>query len=113
MKRIVSLLLCGLLHAALAAEPALCPPQKLCERASREVERLLRESGATGATILVDVNSGAVIAFANTTAEIGMTTPLKPLSLTKLFIGEQWWQHCGDKCDESLHASMTDRFVQE
>jgi hypothetical protein len=100
MKRIVSLLLCVLWNAAVAAEPPSCRPKALCERASREVERLLRESGAPGATVIVDVHSGAVIAFASTTPEIGLTTPLKPLSLTKLFIGEQWWQHCGNKCDE-------------
>jgi hypothetical protein len=89
-----------MLGLAVTAEPVPCRPKALCERANREVERLLRESGAPGATIIVDVHSGAVVAYASTTPEIGMVTPLSPLSLTKLFIGEQWWQHCGDKCED-------------
>lgn len=101
MRRAHFLALLLLLIPASASAASKCPRKRLCEAASREVEQLLRESGAPGASIIVDVHSGAVVAFVSTTPEIGMTTPLRPLSLTKLFIGEQWWQHCGAKCDDA------------
>lgn len=99
-------LITGLLCVTAAARAAPCRPKALCTRANQTLERLLQASGATGATIIVDVHSGAVVAFASTTPEIGMTTPLRPLSFAKLWIGEQWWQHCDKNCDDDAAVRL-------
>jgi hypothetical protein len=73
----------------------------VCEAANKRAIELMNARGLEAATAVFDVQTGALIAFAATpvlnaarkNAEpLNVTTPVAPLSLTKLFLAASWWE---------------------
>jgi beta-lactamase class D len=87
----------------------------VCEAANREAERLLAERRLAGAIVVQDVRSGALAAFASTSAPdarggapspatvplpsaapspaaaLDVGSPILPLSIVKLLLAASWW----------------------
>lgn len=73
----------------------------VCEAVNKRATELMNARGlAEAATLVLDVQTGALIAFAATPgpdgtarplAELNVTTPVLPLSLAKLFLAASWW----------------------
>jgi cell division protein FtsI/penicillin-binding protein 2 len=72
----------------------------VCEAANKRAIQLMNAKGLEAATLVLDVQTGALVAFgatpgANTPAKdvelLKVTTPVLPLSLTKLFLVASWW----------------------
>jgi cell division protein FtsI/penicillin-binding protein 2 len=72
----------------------------VCEAANTRVIELMNARGLEAATLVLDVQTGALIAFAATPGSnasgkgvepLKVTTPVLPLSLTKLFLVASWW----------------------
>jgi cell division protein FtsI/penicillin-binding protein 2 len=74
----------------------------VCEAANKRAIELMNARGLEAATLVLDVPTGALLAFAATPASnvaakgdepLNVTTPVLPLSLTKLFLAASWWDH--------------------
>ena len=68
--------------------------EAVCAAANERALELLRAAHLHGFTLMQDVRTGALVAFAATdpqTADVG--TLVLPLSLTKLFLAASWWDH--------------------
>jgi cell division protein FtsI/penicillin-binding protein 2 len=72
----------------------------VCEAANKHAIELMNARGLEAATAVFDVQTGALIAFAATPGPdaarkdaepLKVTTPILPLSLTKLFLAASWW----------------------
>lgn len=72
----------------------------VCEAANKRAIELMNARGLEAATLVLDVSTGALVAFAVTPASnvagksdepLNVTTPVLPLSLTKLFLAASWW----------------------
>lgn len=72
----------------------------VCEAANKHATELINARGVEAATAVFDVQTGALIAFAATPGPeanrkdarpLKVTTPVAPLSLTKLFLAASWW----------------------
>ena len=72
----------------------------MCEAANTRAFELIKARNLEAAIAVLDVQTGALVAFAaapgsNITAEgvapLKVTTPVLPLSLTKLFLAASWW----------------------
>jgi|GEM_PF-7023345 len=72
----------------------------VCEPANKRAIELMNARGLEAATVVLDVQSGALIVFAATPESnvsgkgvelLKVTTPVLPLSLTKLFLAASWW----------------------
>jgi cell division protein FtsI/penicillin-binding protein 2 len=72
----------------------------VCEAANKHAIELMNARNLEAATAVFDVQTGALIAFAATpgpeanrknTEPLKVTTPVAPLSLTKLFLAASWW----------------------
>jgi cell division protein FtsI/penicillin-binding protein 2 len=72
----------------------------VCEAANKRAIELMNARGLEAATLVLDVQTGALIAFAATPGSkapaksvepLKVTTPVLPLSLTKLLLVASWW----------------------
>jgi cell division protein FtsI/penicillin-binding protein 2 len=72
----------------------------VCEAANKRAIELMNAKGLEAATVVLDVQTGALVAFAATPGSnapakgaepLKVTTPVVPLSLTKLFLVASWW----------------------
>jgi hypothetical protein len=72
----------------------------VCEAANKRALDLMNARGLEAATLVLDVQTGALIAFAATPGSnapgkdvepLKVTTPVLPLSLSKLFLVASWW----------------------
>ena len=96
----------------------------VCEGANQRAIELMDARGLEAATAVFDVQTGALIAFAATpgpeasrknTEPLRVTTPVAPLSLTKLFLAASWWDHdlpdrtfdCTRSAAPNKHEPMT------
>jgi cell division protein FtsI/penicillin-binding protein 2 len=96
----------------------------VCEAANRRAIELMDARGLEAATAVFDVQTGALIAFAATpgpeasrknTEPLRVTTPVAPLSLTKLFLAASWWDQelpnrtfdCTRSATPNKHEPMT------
>jgi len=82
------------------ATPGTTPLRVVSEAANKRAVELMNARALEAATAVLDVQTGALIAFAatpgsNATAKeiepLTVTTPILPLSLTKLFLAASWW----------------------
>jgi cell division protein FtsI/penicillin-binding protein 2 len=84
--------------------PALCAAAleqgAVCEAANTRALELINARNLEAATAVLDVQTGALVAFAATPGPnapgkgadpLTVTTPVLPLSLTKLFLAASWW----------------------
>jgi cell division protein FtsI/penicillin-binding protein 2 len=74
----------------------------VCEAANKRAIELMNSRGLEAATLVLDVQTGALVAFAATPGSnapgkevepLRVTMPVVPLSLTKLFLVASWWDH--------------------
>ena len=96
----------------------------VCEAANKRAIELMNARGREAATAVFDVQTGALIAFAATpgpeasrknTEPLRVTTPVAPLSLTKLFLAASWWDRalpdrtfgCTRSATPNKHEPMT------
>jgi len=72
----------------------------VCEAANKRATELMNGRSLEAATLVMDVQTGALVAFAATPGSnapakgaepLTVTTPIVPLSLTKLFLVASWW----------------------
>lgn len=71
----------------------------VCEAANKRAIELMNARNLEAATLVLDVQTGALVAFAATAGSnpaegvepLKVTTPVVPLSLTKLFLVASWW----------------------
>jgi hypothetical protein len=72
----------------------------VCEAANRRASELMSARDLEAATLVLDVQTGALVAFAARPGSsvsgkgvepLKVTTPVLPLSLTKLFLVASWW----------------------
>jgi cell division protein FtsI/penicillin-binding protein 2 len=71
----------------------------VCEAANKRAIELMNARNLEAATLVLDVQTGALVAFAATPGSnpaegvepLKVTTPVVPLSLTKLFLVASWW----------------------
>jgi cell division protein FtsI/penicillin-binding protein 2 len=81
------------------------PAGIICPAANEEGLRLLRQRGFAGAIVVQDVRSGALVAYASLLAidanslsgirssNLEVTSPILPLSVSKVFLAASWWDH--------------------
>jgi cell division protein FtsI/penicillin-binding protein 2 len=91
----------------------------VCETANKRAIELMNARGLEAATAVFDVQTGALIAFASTpgpdaarkNAEpLKVTTPILPLSLTKLFLAASWWDRAlPDRSFDCTHNATPDK----
>ena len=66
----------------------------VCAAANRRAIEIMSASDLAAVTVVQDVRSGAVVAFAASRPSIlDVATPVLPLSLSKLLIEASWWDH--------------------
>jgi cell division protein FtsI/penicillin-binding protein 2 len=74
----------------------------ICAAANEEAARLIAARHLAGAIVIQDVRTGALVAFASVPAppdsagknlNIDVTSPVLPLSLTKVLLAASWWDH--------------------
>ncbi len=66
----------------------------VCAAASERALELLRSSGRAGVTVVQDVRTGALVAFAaSRPEELDVTTRVAPLSLSKVLLAASWWDN--------------------
>jgi hypothetical protein len=74
----------------------------VCEAANKHAIERMNARGLEAATLVLDVPTGGLVAFAATPASnvavkgdepLNVTTSVLPLSLTKLFLAASWWDH--------------------
>jgi Penicillin binding protein transpeptidase domain len=77
----------------------------ICNAANEEALRLLQVRRFAGAIVVQDVHSGALVAYASSPAiearvgteirssALGVTSPISPLSVSKVLLAASWWDH--------------------
>ncbi|HYL99632.1 MAG TPA: penicillin-binding transpeptidase domain-containing protein [Blastocatellia bacterium] len=66
----------------------------VCEAANQRALEILNANHAKAFIVVQDVQTGALVAFAATDpSELDVTTPVNPLSLSKLFLAASWWDN--------------------
>ena len=77
----------------LAAVACLSPPARAATRSDIEgrVLRLLEDSRARGAVVVLDVRTGEAVASVGSGRDV--SAPVLPLSLVKLYAAALWWDH--------------------
>ena len=66
----------------------------VCSAANKRALAIIRERQVKAITVVQDVRTGALVAFAAThRSELDITTPISPLSLSKLFVSASWWDN--------------------
>ena len=71
----------------------------VCEEANNHALELMKAGSLEAATVIQDVSTGALIAFASSSPEnardgqLAPNSPVLPLSLNKLLVAVSWWDH--------------------
>src|SRR5687767_8474254 len=81
---------------ALAASPCVTAlaQRAVCAAANKRAREILGASQLKAVTVLQDVRTGAIFAFAaSQPSEVDITTLISPLSLSKLLIAASWWDN--------------------
>jgi Penicillin binding protein transpeptidase domain len=66
----------------------------VCAAANKRALAIMRARRLKAITVVQDVRTGAIVAFASShPSEVDITTPISPLSLSKLFISASWWDN--------------------
>jgi cell division protein FtsI/penicillin-binding protein 2 len=77
---------------------------EVCEAANRRALDIMRAGNLEAITVVQDVKTGSLIAFAaSNPAKLDVTTRLLPLSTVKLMVAASWWGH-----EESTHLILPD-----
>ncbi len=83
----------GLSEAAGPCEDAIARGA-LCQAASDRALELMRAGNLEAITVIQDVRSGSLVAFAASVPEnLDVTTAVLPLSTVKLMVAAMWWNH--------------------
>jgi cell division protein FtsI/penicillin-binding protein 2 len=79
----------------------------VCETANAFANELIRSRHLQAVSVVQDVSTGALVLFAaSESAKLDVSTPVLPLSLSKVFLAASWWDH--DEPDlsfESIHGT--------
>jgi len=66
----------------------------VCAAANNRALEIMRARRLKAVTVVQDVRTGALVAFAaSQPSEVNITTPIRPLSLSKLFLSASWWDN--------------------
>jgi cell division protein FtsI/penicillin-binding protein 2 len=66
----------------------------VCVAANKRALEIMRARRIKAVIVVQDVRTGALVAFAAThPSEVDITTPISPLSLSKLFLSASWWDN--------------------
>jgi hypothetical protein len=66
----------------------------VCEAANDRALELMRAGNLEGITVMQDVKTGSLVAFAASAPEkLDVTTAVLPLSIVKLMVAGMWWDH--------------------
>ena len=66
----------------------------ICEAANSHALEFMREANLTGITLVQNVSTGELIAFAATNPEtLDVSSSIQPLSVVKLMLAASWWDH--------------------
>ncbi|HKY04015.1 MAG TPA: penicillin-binding transpeptidase domain-containing protein [Blastocatellia bacterium] len=77
---------------ALAGSP--CATVSVCAAANRRASEIMNANRLEAVTVVQDVRTGAVIVFAaSQPSRLDVTTPVMPLSLSKLLLSASWWDN--------------------
>jgi cell division protein FtsI/penicillin-binding protein 2 len=82
--------------AVLAASPCVkaLTQHAVCVAANTRALAIMRARHLKAVIVVQDVRTGALVAFAATQpSEVDITTPISPLSLSKLFLSASWWDN--------------------
>ncbi len=82
--------------SALAASPCVnaLAERAVCVAASKRALEIMNASRLKAVTVVQDVQTGALVAFAaSQPSEADVTTPVSPLSLSKLLLAASWWDN--------------------
>src|SRR4030095_2426182 len=82
--------------AVLAASPCVkaLTQHAVCVAANTRARAIMRAPPLKAVIVVQDVRTGALVAFAATQpSEVDITTPISPLSLSKLFLSASWWDN--------------------
>jgi len=86
--------------------------QAVCEAANQHALDYAKANNLTAITVVQDVRTGAVVAFAaSDSAQLDVTTSVLPLSVVKLFVAASWWQH--NNADEFIATDGSRVVVHE
>jgi cell division protein FtsI/penicillin-binding protein 2 len=91
-------LLTGVSAPALSKAAAPCDEAvaqaTVCEAANERALELIRADNLDAITVVQDVRSGSLVAFAASAPEkLDVTTAVLPLSTVKLMVAAMWWDH--------------------
>jgi cell division protein FtsI/penicillin-binding protein 2 len=79
----------------------------VCETANAFANELIESRHLEAVSVVQDVSTGALVLFAaSEPAKLDVSTPVLPLSLSKVFLAASWWDH--DEPDlkfESIHGT--------
>ncbi|MGH9760241.1 MAG: penicillin-binding transpeptidase domain-containing protein [Blastocatellia bacterium] len=68
--------------------------RSVCAAANKRALEIMTASQVKAFTVIQDVRTGALVAFAAThPSELDVTTPVNPLSLSKLLLAASWWDN--------------------
>ena len=82
--------------SALAASPCVnaLAQHAVCVAANKRALEIMNASRLKAVTVVQDVRTGALVAFAaSQPSEVDVTTPVSPLSLSKLLLAASWWDN--------------------
>ncbi len=82
--------------STLAASPCVSALAKraVCVSANRRAQEVMSANRLKAVTVVQDVRSGAIVAFAAShPSELDVTTPVSPLSLSKVLLSASWWDN--------------------
>jgi cell division protein FtsI/penicillin-binding protein 2 len=99
MPRTISLIICILFISILSvAQSSPClnalTQRAVCTAANNRALEIMRGRRLKAITVVQDVQTGALVAFAaSQPSEVDITSPIRPLSLSKLLIAASWWDN--------------------
>lgn len=81
--------------------------RSVCEPANAFASNLIKSRHLEAVSVVQDVSTGALVLFAAPErTKLDVSTPVLPLSLSKVFLAASWWDHNEpDLKFESLHGS--------
>jgi cell division protein FtsI/penicillin-binding protein 2 len=96
-------------RAALAASPCVkaLPQGAVCAAASTRALEIISASKLEAVVVVQDVRTGALVAFAaSSPVRLDVTTPILPLSFSKVLLAASWWDnHQPDRRFDSTKGS--------
>jgi cell division protein FtsI/penicillin-binding protein 2 len=79
----------------------------VCESAVAYADGLMKSRHLMAVTVVQQVSTGAIVVFAASEPDkLEVSTPVMPLSLSKIFLAASWWEHnLPDREFESVHGT--------